>query len=71
MWLNMATTEEEQVAAAEELQALANTPVDNSPRVWVNATLTGMILWNSDALSDAAPRHFVIERYEKQNQDFV
>ena len=38
---------------------------------WVNATATGMsLLRNSDALSGVTPWHLVIERYEKQNQDF-
>ena len=65
----MATIEVEE-EVAEELADLADAPVDNSLKVWVNATPTGISLRNSDALSDATPRHLVIERYEKQNQDF-
>jgi len=65
-------TEVEKVVA-KELAALADAPVDNTPKVWKNTTPTGMLLRNSDALSSATPRHILIERYLKQhnNQDFV
>ena len=33
--------EVEQVIAAEELQALVNSRIDNAPKVWINATPTG------------------------------
>ena len=66
----MASTEVEE-EVAPELAALAQEqPVDNALKVWVNATPTGMVLRNTDALSGATPRHLVIERYEKHNQDF-